>query len=163
MARRLEEEDRARVETGENGLLFRYKGLVPIPSLGLMDDNLTISEAGYKAEVVNTFMNENSAEKHLQFNAKKFKFMKIGKNKLSSLPQSLKVDSWNKEYDEEENLIESEGSKINMNEVKDIKYLGFVISNDGSNVANILDKQEKSISIIKSITNMKKGPGYIHR
>ena len=66
------------MEAGEDGLLFRYKGLVLIPSLGLMDNNLTISEAGYKAEVVNTFMYQNSAEKLLQFNTKKCKFMKIG-------------------------------------------------------------------------------------
>ena len=46
MARKLEEEDSARVEGGESGLLFRYKGTVPIPSLGLMDDNITVSDAG---------------------------------------------------------------------------------------------------------------------
>ena len=61
MTRKLEVEDRARVEPGDPGLMFRFKGNVLIPSLGLMDDNLTISEAGYKAEVVNSFMNENSA------------------------------------------------------------------------------------------------------
>ena len=49
MTRKLEEEDRARVEAGEPGLLYRYKGIIPIPSLGLMDDNLTLSETGRKA------------------------------------------------------------------------------------------------------------------
>ena len=51
MTRKMEEEDKARVEAGEHaiGLLFRYKGIVPIPSLGLMDDNITASEAGVKA------------------------------------------------------------------------------------------------------------------
>ena len=68
MTRRLEEEDTARVKAGEAGLLFRYKGIVPIPSLGLMDDNLTVSDTGLKAEEVNIFMNENSALKKLQFN-----------------------------------------------------------------------------------------------
>ena len=38
MTRKLEEQDRARVEVGEPGLLFRYKGIIPIPSLGLKQD-----------------------------------------------------------------------------------------------------------------------------
>ena len=65
MTRKLEEDDKARVEAGEAGLLYIYKGIVPIPRLGLMNDNLTVSEAGFKAEEVNIFMNENSAEKNL--------------------------------------------------------------------------------------------------
>ena len=71
MTRKLEDQDSARVEAGQPGLLFRYKGIVPIPSLGLMDDNLSVSETGIKAEQINTFMNEKSAEKVLQFNPKK--------------------------------------------------------------------------------------------
>jgi hypothetical protein len=76
MTRKMEEKDKARVEAGEQGLLFRYKGIVAIPSLGLMDDNITVSEAGVKAEQINIFMNENSAEKKLQFNYKKCKYIK---------------------------------------------------------------------------------------
>ena len=38
MTRKLEEQDRARVKVGEPGLLFRYKGIIPIPSLGLKQD-----------------------------------------------------------------------------------------------------------------------------
>ena len=77
ITRKLEQEDKERVEEGVPGLLFRYKGIVPIPSLGLMDDNLTIAEAGFRAEEMNVFMNENSAEKNLQFNSKKCKYLSI--------------------------------------------------------------------------------------
>ena len=61
----MEEQDRARQEEGECGILFKYKGIISIPSLGLMDDNLTVSEAVFKAKQINIFMNENSAEKGL--------------------------------------------------------------------------------------------------
>ena len=45
-----------------------------------------------------------------------------------------------------------------MDEVYEMmKYLGFVISSDASNVPNILEKKNKSIGIIRSITNMVKG------
>ena len=77
----MEEQDRARQEEGECGILFKYKGIIPIPSLGLMDDNLTVSEAGFKAEQINIFMNENSAEKGPKFNPQKCNFLEIGKKK----------------------------------------------------------------------------------
>ena len=50
ISRKLEEEDREREEAGQPGILYRYKGIVPIPSPGLMDDNITVTEAGFKAE-----------------------------------------------------------------------------------------------------------------
>ena len=144
MTRKLEEEDMARAKEGEEGLLYRYKGIVPIPSPGLMDDNLTVSETGFKAKEINIFMNENSALKKLQFNPKKCKFMKIGKNRETSLPNKLEVDSWNISYDNDENLIETDGERIQMDEVYEMmKYLGFVISSDASNVPNILEKKNK--------------------
>ena len=58
MTRKMEEEEKSRVEAGEQGLLFRYKGFVPVPSLGLMEDNIFVSEAGVIAEQVNIFMND---------------------------------------------------------------------------------------------------------
>ena len=126
MTRKLEEEDRGRVERGQPGLLYRYKGIVPIPNLGLMDDNLTVSETGHKAEQVNMFMNENSAKKYLQFNSTKCKYLNIGKNKENMVKHTLEVDTWDINYDEKENLIETEGRKFNMTEVFEMKYLGFV-------------------------------------
>ena len=107
MTRKLEEQDRAREEDGETGLLYKYKGMVSIPSLGLMDDNLTVSEAGFRAEEINIFMNENSATKLLQFNTKKCKYLRMGNLKETSLPNKLEVDSWEMKYDDMENILEN--------------------------------------------------------
>ena len=57
VARALEEEDQAREREGWPGHLYRYMEEVPIPILSLMDDCFVISEQGYKAEIINTFMN----------------------------------------------------------------------------------------------------------
>ena len=46
-----------------------------------------------------------------------------------------------------------------MEEVTQLKYLGFIISDDASNVANILDKKNKSIGTIKNIMNIIQGLG----
>ena len=97
ISRRLQHEDREREEEGRETLLYRYKGTVPIPSLGLMDDSAVISEVGYKSEIINVSMNENSAEKSLQFNEKKCKYLKIGKKKEDIITQTLEVDTWKKE------------------------------------------------------------------
>ena len=70
ISRRLQEEDRQREEEGRETLLYRYKGTVPVPSLGLLDDSAVITEVGFKSEIVNISMNECSAEKGLQFNEK---------------------------------------------------------------------------------------------
>ena len=125
-----------------------------------MDDNLTVSEAGYKAEQINTYMKENSAEKGLQFNSKKSKYLEIGKNKeMNPTQNTLEVDTWDITYDEEDNIIETEGIKTQMMKVGKLKYLGFFISEDASNVPNISEKKNKSICIRRSIINMIKGLG----
>ena len=98
-----------------------------------------------------------SAEKKLQFNYKKCKYIKVGKNRNYNPSQTLEVDTCDIKYDDEDNLIESEGAKRTMEEVTELKYLGFVISSDASNVANISAKQNKSYSTIRSITNIIKG------
>ena len=62
-------------------------------------------------------------------------------------------------YDKEENLVETEGVKIKMEEVTEIKYLGFVISETASNVANITSKTNKSMGTIRNIMNTIQGLG----
>ena len=65
MTRKLEQEDRNREEEGAFGILFRYTGIVPIPILGLMDDNITVAEAGFKAEPMNIFMKSSVQYKEI--------------------------------------------------------------------------------------------------
>ena len=62
-------------------------------------------------------------------------------------------------YDKEENLVETEGDKIKMEEVTELKYLGFVISESASNVANITSKTNKSMGTIRNIMNTIQGLG----
>ena len=61
------------------------------------------------------------------------------------MTNSLQVDSWDISYDIDDNLIETEGKKIDMLEKNEIKYLGFVISGDAKNVKNITARRNKNI------------------
>ena len=46
-----------------------------------------------------------------------------------------------------------------MIEVKELKYLGFVIALNASNVPNIWDRKKKSMSTLNNIMKMTKGLG----
>ena len=100
-----------------------------------------------------------AAEKNLQFNEKKCKYLKLGKKKEVVLNQKLEVDTWKKSYDSEDHLIEKEGGKKVLIEVNELKYLGFVIAASASNVPNILDRKRKLISTPNNIMKMTIGLG----
>ena len=72
--------------------------ILPISMLGLVDELVGVTEAGYKAQQMNTFINVKTAEKSLQFGASKCKSLLIGKNKNGVLNSDLVVDSWTVEY-----------------------------------------------------------------
>ena len=63
---------------------FMYKGKLPIAFLGLVDDIIGISDAGIKAQMLNSFLNEKTAEKTLQFGNAKCKYCRGKKTEISS-------------------------------------------------------------------------------
>ena len=50
----------------EAGIGYLYKGILPISFLGLVDDVIGVTEAGFKAQQLNTILNVRTAEKILQ-------------------------------------------------------------------------------------------------
>ena len=69
--------------------------------------------------------------------------MKIGKSPESAIEQDLEVDSWKADHNKNGDFCETFEGKVKMKEATEHKYLGFVISNNASNVPNILDKKKK--------------------
>ena len=45
----------------------RYKGYIPVPVLGQIDDTIGVTLAGFKAAQLNSYMNVKAADKDLQF------------------------------------------------------------------------------------------------
>ena len=124
--------------------------------LGLVDDTIGITEAGYRAQMMNAFMNIKTAEKGLQFGIKKCKSMLIGKNLENVLDSYLSVDSWTVEHRDnietgDTDLVETYSGQIEMGKCKEQKYLGFILSNSGDNMVNIRAIRNKSIGIIRKI------------
>ena len=137
---------------------YNYKDDLPISILGLVDDLIGVTEAGHKAQQMNVLLNVKSAEKCLQFGVKKCKTMLIGKKPEEVINNALFVDGWKEDYVEnketgEMDLVEQYIGDVELEQVKEQKYLGFVISSEGNNLANIKAMEQKSHGVIRSTIN----------
>ena len=138
------------------GYYFLYKNILPLGFLGMVDDIAGISEAGHKANQLNAFINVKTAEKTLQFGPKKCQYMIVGKNSDLFTQEKLQVDEWKTEYKENEksgelDLKEYYVGKIDIMKTDQYKYLGFVISSKGDNMANIKVMKGKAIGVTRKI------------
>ena len=94
----------------------------------------------------------------LQFGPTKCKSMLVGKNSESILNSHLQVDNWKVEHvdnpeTKESDLVETYEGLVSIGKTEKHKYLGFMISNTGDNMANITEIKNKSIGIIRKIFN----------
>ena len=144
---------------------YKYKDKVPIPLLGMMDDVFCISETGYKTQRMNAFINAKTAFKRLQFGSDKCHVIYIGKDIPKHKKPDLFVDGWimkeiedketgqrteNEEFDGEKDIIESDNEK----------YLGQIISKDGSNTKNVENKTNKGKGLVDKLENiLENNPG----
>ena len=140
------------------GYFYSYKNVLPVGFLGLVDDTVGITEAGYKAHQLNAVMNVKTAEKTLQFGVSKCKSMIVGKNLDCVVDNPLQVDNWTVEYQDnrktgEADLVEYYGGKVDIGKVEEYTYLGFVVSSKGDNLVNIRQLEKKSIGVIRKIYN----------
>lgn len=143
-------------ECSQAGYGYNYMEELPVGILGLVDDTIAVTEAGYKATEMNTFMNIKTAEKGLQFGAKKCKSMLVGNNTEKVLKSKLFVDKWSVEHKEnratgDTDLVEKYEGQVEIASCDEQKYLGFVISNKSDNMANIRAIKNRSFGIIKKI------------
>ena len=106
--------------------------------LGLVDDTIGITEVGYKAQMMNAFMNIKTAEKCLQFGEKKCKSMLVGKNSENIIDSPLYVDKWTVEHEDnietgDTDLVETYSGQVEIGKCQDQKYSGFILSSSGDN------------------------------
>ena len=76
--------------------LFKYKDEVPIGVMAMVDDTVTVTEAGQKTQQINAYFNVKSAEKKIQFSETKCHTILIHKSKNLNKVSELKVDGWKK-------------------------------------------------------------------
>ena len=139
----------------EAGIGYQYKNELPISMLGLVDDVVGVTEAGFKAQQLNVILNVKTSEKGLQYGISKCKSMIIGKEE-NCISSELLVDNWNQEYIEdvrtgEYKLVERYSGEVPIGRASEYKYLGFIISAKGDNMANINSIRKKSIGITRTL------------
>ena len=126
--------------------------------LGLVDDIIGVTEAGFKSQQMNVNLNVKTAEKGLQFGVTKCKSMIVGKNIKNAINNELLVDGWKETFVDnietgECDLVDEYIGEIPIEETEEQKYLGFILSSKGDNMANINAIKKKSIGVIRTIMN----------
>lgn len=124
--------DKIGKECEERGIhLYRYKQLVDIMPLSMVDDLLAIAECGHKSVATNTFINAKIEMKKLDFNVKKCHQIHVGKNDIFCPTLQVHGES--------------------MSVVTEDSYLGDIVANhiqvDGSNSKNVAARYKKGISM----------------
>ena len=143
-------------EVEDSGYGYMYQDKLPFSLLGLVDDMIGVTEAGYKAHQMNALLNVKTAEKRLQFGVSKCKTMLVSKNTENVINNPLTVDKWNVKHVEnietgDSDLIETYEGGVEIEKTDNQKYLGFVLSCKGDNMVNINAMKKKSIWIIRKI------------
>ena len=64
----------------QSGYGYKYKDVLPVSLLALVDDMIGVTTAGFRAQQMNAVINVKTAEKRLQFGVSKCKSMLVGKN-----------------------------------------------------------------------------------
>ena len=135
---------------------YKYKDKLVVTLLGLVDDLIGVSEAGYKAQQLNAIINVKTAEKRLQFGVSKCKSMIVGKNLSNIINTKLSIDQWDVKHVEngqsgDSILTETYQGRVDMEQTDQAKYLGLILSNKGSNMPHIKEMKKKSLWITRKI------------
>ena len=133
--------------------LYSYKG-VDVPPLAMIDDLACVSTCGLDTVKTNSYINAKTNLKKLQFGPDKCHKMHIGRKKIYC--PDLQIDSWKMgmkiqletKLDEEIDVFEGD---VQMDKSNEERYLGDIITDDGSNKRNIDARKGKGFGIINQI------------
>ena len=137
--------------------LYAYKGLVGVPPLAMVDDLACISVCGLDTVMMNGFINAKTNIKKLQFGEKKCHRMHIGRE--SPVCPDLFIDNWKVETigkDGAENEVEIDTfvGDFQIEDSDEEKYLGDLLTTDGTNSKNIKARKGKGFGIVNKISSM---------
>ena len=139
----------------ETGNFYTYKNKVTIPPLAMVDDTLGISLCGLQTKRMSEFLNRRTNLMNLQFGCDKCDKLHIGKRQHEDICTTLTIDSWEEEIYENEagnkSVKDTFKGREAMNEAHEKKYLGDIISRDGSNKKNIKDRTNKAQGNVNKI------------
>ena len=137
--------------------LYQYKDKIPIPVLGMVDDQIAVAKCGLDSVMSSVQINSHSNIKRLQFGENKCFKLHIGTNK--DVCSENVIDTWDLSSDKESpssilDLFDIEGEQKVLLEVTKEKYLGDVIMATGSNSLNIQERMRRGYGAVTEIMQM---------
>ena len=134
------------------------KGLLGVPPLAMVDDLACISVCGLETVQMNGFLNAKTNIKKLQFGEDKCHRMHIGRH--NSYCPDLFIDKWkvksgsgDDDSRNDDNMDSFEGD-FKMEDSDEDKYLGDLLTSDGSNATNIKTRKGKGFGIVDKTSSM---------
>ena len=109
----------------------------------MVDETVTITEAGHKTQQMKAFFNIKAAEKNLQFIIHKSHTMIVHKSKHINEVSELKVDILKQNHDEKNIFHETYDNEQPLKDTFHTKYLGCIMCKYGSNSNNVKFKVHK--------------------
>ena len=137
--------------------LYQYKDKVPVPVLGMVDDQIAVAKCGLDSVMSSVHINSQTNIKRLQFGENKCFKLHIGKNK--NVCSENVIDTWELRSDNESissilEMLDEEGDQKVLLEVTNEKYLGDVIMATGSNSLNIKERMKRGYGAVNQIMQM---------
>ena len=131
----------------EKGHIYKYKNMVKITPLAMIDDLLSVSRCGIESIEINITINTAIELKKLEFHRPEKKgkchYMHVGKP--NQICPGMKIH----------------GRKAG--QVSEATYLGDIIRSDGKNTSNAKSRKSKGVGLITEIMSVLKSVSFGHR
>ena len=124
--------------------MYRYRGAVSIPPLGMIDDLAVVGKCGPQSVIVNAVIDAKINMKKLEFNQTKCVKLHICKDNSNMCTKSVSGVRGVR-------CVFLEVQETEMKKADTEKYIGDVISDTGSNDANIARRKSQGIGAISQI------------
>ena len=124
--------------------MYLYRGVIRIGSLGMIDDLAAVSLCGFDSVKTSAIINGKINAKRLKFNKNKCVKLHVSKSKSSTCCKTQIGDSEQKLV----SCIKLQVQDSDMKQETSEKYIGDVISADGSNNSNIEKRKSQAIGTI---------------
>ena len=134
--------------------LYWNRNKNPISLLTMLDDVLSISNCGPEATRMIEFLNIQSSSKRLQFATDKTYRLHVGRKRPEYKCENAYIDSLETGKSSKINDTETFAGPVRIKETRSTKYLGEVISSDGTNTENVAARKRRGCGTVKEIVNM---------
>ena len=127
----------------ENIEMFKYRNAVTVPPLGMIDDLAVTAKCGPQSVILNAVINAKINLKKLEFNKNKCVKLHICKDQFNCSKSQSSIKNMK--------CVFLEVQKSEMKSAENEKYIGDVISQNGSNDANVSRRRSQGIGAISQI------------